>query len=186
MRFFATGLLLIISATFDAQPPGNVVIKNLQSNWKTFSNNQYKDYDPAKYSRTIYFLVDADVYRGATLQVESQKEFSIFISGKLIASRKKGVIGYNLDSLSALYFSPLNVSIMRSTANITTQLVVNNSALEKNEILVKRKEQYFLNFSILASLLLLVFFVALLRANPKLTFDYLNFAHKSRVILKRH
>ena len=175
MRLFATGLLLIVSAMVEAQPPGNIVIKNLQSNWKTFSNGQYKDYDPAKHSRTIYFLVDADVYRGATLQVESQKEFSIFVGGKLMASGKKGVVLWSLDSLSALYSTPLNFSIIRSTTNISTQLVLHNSVTEKKEILVKRKGQYFLNFSILASLLLLVFFVALLRTNPKLTFDYLNF-----------
>ena len=174
-RFFAACLVIILSGMVEAQPHEDTVIKDLKEDWKFFLNSQYQDYDPAKNSRTIYFFVDANLFKGVSLRIESQKEFSVFIGGRLITSKKKGVIFYPLDSLSALYSTPLNFSIMRQAVDISTRLVIKNTSRTENENLVKRKAQYFLNFSIVASLLLLIFFVSLLRTNPKLTFDYLNF-----------
>jgi hypothetical protein len=175
MRFFLVSLLFILSIQVEAQPYEVTVIKDLEADWKIFSEGQYRDQVPSKNTRAIYFLIDTDLYKGASLRIESQKEFSTFIDGKLITSNKKGIIFYDLDSLSALYSTPLVFSIIKPTVKISTQLVIKNIVTSESKDLMQRKSQYFLDFSVIASLILLVFFVGLLRTNPKLTFDYLNF-----------
>lgn len=175
MRFFVTGLFFILSWMAQAQSYESAVIKDLREDWKAYSNNQYKEYSTSEYKSIIYFLVDANKYKDALLRIESKKEFSILLDGRLIVANKMGVIRCDLDSLSALYSNPLNFSIIRSAVDISTKLIPKQESPLKEANLVKRKEQYFLNFSIMASLILLTFFVVLLRTNPKLTFDYLNF-----------
>lgn len=175
MRFFVASLLFILSWVAEAQSYEGAVIKDLRDDWKTFSNNQYKDYSKSEYELAIYFLVDANRHKNALLRIESQKEFSIFIGGRLIIANKKGIIICDLDSLSARYSNPLDFSIIRSTVDISTKIITKEGVSIKDDNLVERKEQYFLNFSIIASLILLTFFVTLLRMNPKLTYDYLNF-----------
>ena len=176
MRFFAAGLFFILSWIAQGQSYEGAVIKDLREDWKTFSNNQYQNYSTSEYKSILYFLVDANRNKNALLRIESKKEFSILVEGRLILSHKKGVILCDLDSLSALYSNPLNFSIVRSAVDISTMLIPKEEVPLKDDTLAKRKEQYFLNFSILASLILFTFFVVLLRTNPKLTFDYLNFA----------
>lgn len=174
MKFFLASFLLVYSIVATAQAH-ETIIKDLKADWKVFSNGQYQSYDSIKDSHTIYFSVDTDFYKGATLKIKSQKEFSIFIGGKLITSSKKGIVFYDLDSLATLYSTPLEFSIRKPSVKMTTQLVIKNALPAESNDPIKRKEQYFLNFSVIASLVLLVFFVTLLRTNPKLTYDYLNF-----------
>ena len=174
MRLIVVVALLLLSQKLGAQPNEGVVIKDLKPDWKVMSDNQYQEYDQPKYVPTIYFLVDPNLFGGASLRIESEREFSVFIGGKLITTHDKGVLLYDIDSLSTLYSNPLKFSIRRLNVAISTKLVSKNANAESTD-LMERKGEYFLDFSIMASVLLLVFFVALLRTNPKLTFDYLNF-----------
>ena len=174
MRLIVVVGFLLFTLKSSAQPYESTIIKDLESDWKIVSNNQYLEYDQSKHVSTIYFLVDATLYRGVTLRIESEKNFSVFVGGRLIDAQKKGVILYDLDSLSILYSNPLEFSIRKPNVPISTKLVFKNTKAENND-LVERKEEYFLDFSIIASFILLVFFVILLRTNPKLTLDYLNF-----------
>jgi|SRR6478609_3113752 len=175
MKYFLVSLLFALAPWADAQPLETTVVKDLEEDWKVFSGDHYDTRNGSNDNRTIYFLVDRTTYKGALLRIESQKEYSIFIGGRLIASNKKGIILYDLDSLSARYGSPLDFSIRKPAVKILTQIVIKGKLSAENEALTKRRAQYFLNFSILASLILLTFFVVLLRTNPKLTVDYLNF-----------
>lgn len=174
MRLIVVVVLLLFSQKFGAQPDEVVVIKDLKPDWKVISNSQYLEYDQSKYISTIYFLVDANLFGGASLWIESEKTFSVFIGGKLISTQDNGVLLYDIDSLSSLYSSPLDFSIRRRNVAMSTKLVIKNGKVESAD-LIERKGEYFLDFSILASVLLLIFFIVLLRTNPKLTFDYLNF-----------
>ena len=175
MGFFATNLLLLLSITVETQPVDQTVIKDLKDNWKIYSNSQYIDYDRSKFNRTIYFSLDADRYKGSSIRIESKGKFSVFIGGRLVISQEKGAILYDLDSLAKLYSNPLHFSILRPAVDISTKLIIKNADQSEDRNLVKRGEQYFLDFSIIASLTLLLFFVILLKTNPKLTADYLNF-----------
>ncbi|MBK5277258.1 MAG: DUF4271 domain-containing protein [Bacteroidia bacterium] len=174
MRLLVVTFLIIFSGRIDAQQHKGTVIKDMKQDWKMLANNQFVDYDQSKYKNTIYFLVDADLYEGGALRIKSEKKFSVFIGGQLITTQENGVLLYDLDSLSSLYSSPISFSIRRPNVVISTELILSNGNAESTE-LIKRKGNYFMDFSILASLILIIFFVVLLRTNPKLTFDYLNF-----------
>jgi hypothetical protein len=175
MRLLFVISIILFFQKLIAQPNDGAIIKDLKPDWKIISNSGYKQYDQTKYVGTIYFLVDANLYGGSSLWIESEKDFSVFIGGKLISTRDKGVLFYDIDSLASLYSTPLEVSIRRLNVEITTKLVLNNAKTESAD-LITRKGAYFLDFSIITSVFLLVFFVVLLRTNPKLTLDYLNFA----------
>ena len=176
MKLSVIGLLLFLWGVVGAQSHEGAFIKDLKEDWKLFKNNQYEDYSPSKNAHVIHFLIDANLYKGSALRIESQREFSVFIAGKVIDSKRKGAHFYDLDSLSTLYSTPLAFSITLPPVDISTKLVFRNMTKAENEGLGKRRDQYFLDFSIIVSTLLLIFLVALLRTNPKLTFDYLNFA----------
>jgi len=175
MKYFLVSLLFAFAVRANAQPMEMTVVKDLEEDWKVFLGDHYATRDQSNDERTVYFLVDHSIYKGALLRIESQKEYSIFIAGRLIASNEKGIVFYDLDSLSTRYGSPLDFSIRKSAVKISTQIVIKGKLSVENEGLEKRKTPYFLNFSILTSLILLTFFVILLRTNPKLTVDYLNF-----------
>ena len=64
---------------------------------------------------------------------------------------------------------------MRQAVQLSTLLVIPDSPSYQNDNLMIRKAHHFFDFSIMAAIILLIFFVILLRSNPRLTFDYLNF-----------
>ena len=120
MRLIVVIGFLLFTLKSSAQPYESTIIKDLESDWKIVSNNQYLEYDQSKHVSTIYFLVDATLYRGVTLRIESEKNFSVFVGGRLIDAQKKGVILYDLDSLSILYSNPLEFSIRKPNVPIST------------------------------------------------------------------
>ncbi len=191
MRLIVVVALLFFSQKLGAQPDVNVVIKDLKPEWKVLSDNQYLEYDQSTFISTIYFNIDPNLFGGTSLRIESEKFFSVFINGKLIESHTKGVQLYSIDSLASLYSNPLNVSIRRQNVTLSTKLVIKNNGAEGADLFF-RKGLFFLDFTILAFIFLLIFFVVLLRINPKLTFDYLNFArlfsrqeHEENVMILR-
>ena len=175
MRLIVVAALLLFSQKLGAQPDESVVIKDLKPEWKILSNNQYVEYDQSTFIPTVYFIIDATLLGGSTLKIESEKFFSVFINGKLIESQTIGVLLYDIDSLASLYSSPLNVGVRRQNVTLSTKLVIKKGRVEGADLLL-RKGQFFLDFAVLAFIFILIYFVALLRTNPKLTFDYLNFA----------
>jgi hypothetical protein len=175
MRLIVVVALLFFSQKLGAQPDESVVIKDLKPEWEVLSNNQYLDYDQSTFIPTIYFNIDPIQFGGTTLQIECEKYFSVFINGKLMESQSKGIQFYNIDSLASLYSNPLNFSIRRQNVAMSTKLVIKNGRTE-DAALFFRQGSFFLDFTILAFIFLLIFFVVLLKTNPKLTFDYLNFA----------
>ncbi len=174
-RFFALFVLWLTSFVAGAQRPEVSVIKDLEADWKIYQDNRYVTVDKTSDHSTIYFLVEADLFKGASLRVESQKQFSVFVNGKLIDSKSSGIVLFDLDSLSRRYSSHLNFAIMRQAVQLSTLLVIPDSPSYQNDNLMIRKAHHFFDFSIMAAIILLIFFVILLRSNPRLTFDYLNF-----------
>jgi len=175
MKLIVVAACLLFSQKFGAQPDQRVVIRDLNPEWKVLFNNQYLGYDHSTFIPTIYFIIDSNLFGGTTLIIESEKLFSVFINGRLIESRNNGALYYPIDSLASLYSTPLNFSIRRQNVALSTKLVIKNGGVQDADLLA-RKGDFFLDFSILAFIFLMIFFVVLLRTNPKLTFDYLNFA----------
>lgn len=127
-------------------------------------------------SQTIYFDVDPGRYRkGSVLKVECAEPVSVYLNYKLVSTNAKA-IRFNLDSLAARVASPWMFGIYSSKPKPwlrTTVLSIDDGRSATNNPL--RPVDHFLDFSILASIIILVFFAALLQTNPRLTFDYFNF-----------
>lgn len=166
--------LLLLFFTFcalglNAQVHDYTVIRDLKSDWNTNAK------DPRK-TRAAYFVINQDVNKGASLLIDNKESFSVFINGKLVYAAKAGQVLLNLDSLAKLYSASLNVGVFcdRGCTWLTTQVVIPTS-LQPEDLILVRESQYFLNFSILAAVILLVYWVALLTTNARLALDYINF-----------
>lgn len=166
--------LLLLVFTFavigsNAQKQDFSVVKDLRSDW----NTQEKDIDE---TRAVYFSLNRDVYKGASLLVSSKEAFSIFINGRLVDDAKGGQVLLNLDSLAKIYSANLKVGVFcaRGCKRLITQVAI-PSSFASEDLPLERKGRYFLDFSILASIILLVYWVALLVTNARLTLDYINF-----------
>jgi len=172
---FITQLLLATFFGSWANPDiASTIIKDLRVDWQYYESGVYKAFTNQKV-KAVYFTIDAVKYKGYFFLVNAERSFSIFINSKFIAVQQGGHCQLDLDSLSRLYSSPLFVGIYQRDGigelSTSIQGSINVAQTLTNEL---REDSYFLNFSILASLFLFAYFIALLQANPKLTLDYFN------------
>ncbi|HRK53770.1 MAG TPA: DUF4271 domain-containing protein [Cyclobacteriaceae bacterium] len=154
------------------------VVTDLQKDWKVFSEGQFESYEPHFYTkdRTIYFEVDPGRYsRGSYLEINGARPFSVYINYQQIAFERK-FISLNLDSLRTKIPEPWLLSVYHSKGLSWLQTkVVSPSVLRSDIGNSLRAPEFYLDFSIIVSVLLLIYFTVLLRTNPRLTLDYLNF-----------
>jgi uncharacterized membrane protein YhdT len=125
-------------------------------------------------TNSIFFWIDARKEKGSVLWLKGRHAFSVFINSKLVV-RGKGEVKLSVDSLANLYTNQLFIGLYSSfgTYHLKSELQQNGEPSADDEPIL-RKSNYFLDFTILASMLLIVGFTLLLRTNPTLTFDYLN------------
>lgn len=154
------------------------VVTDLRKDWKVFYEGQFESYEPHFYTkdRTVYFEVDPDRYsRGSDLEINGARPFSVYINYQQIAFEKK-FISLNLDSLRTKIPEPWMLSVYNSKGLSWLQTKVVSPAVLRSDIgNSPRESEFYLDFSIIVSVLLLTYFTVLLRTNPRLTFDYLNF-----------
>jgi hypothetical protein len=82
-----------------------------------------------------------------------------------------------VDSLRGLYSSPLLVAVFQKSgigSLSTTLLSPVNATPDFDQNLVPRKGNFFLDFALMAALMMSVYLTILMGTNPRLTFDYLN------------
>jgi hypothetical protein len=168
-------LVLLLTEASWAAP---VVVKDLRSDWLTYSNDRYLplDVDHSVDISTIYFPVDPASFKGQYLAASAPEEWSLFVNRKLVFSGKEKL--FNIDSLARKYPGPLFLAVYSATgvSRLSTAIVslaVTNSAGEQMD---KRPPTFFRDYGILAAAALLLFFLALFRTNPQLTLDYFSFA----------
>lgn len=120
--------------------------------------------------------MDPGRYRsGSVLNITCAEPVSIYLNYKLVSANTTE-IRINLDSLAKKIVSPWTFGIYSSKPKPwlrTTILSIDDGRSATNNPL--RLVDHFLNFSILASIIILIFFAVLLQTNPRLTFDYFNF-----------
>ncbi|MBX2911671.1 MAG: DUF4271 domain-containing protein [Cyclobacteriaceae bacterium] len=179
MRGFLFLLLFYNSlAIGHAQPVvGHPVVVDLRQDWKVFSGGAYEAYRPDAHGRdqAIYIEVDPGRYdKGSRFMVKGARPFSVYLNFRQVASGIKHM-SLDMDSLRAKMPSPWWFAIYheRGLSWLTTE-VVSPPEMRKDIANTVRASGHYLDFSIIASLLLLVFFAALLQTNPRHTFDYLN------------
>jgi hypothetical protein len=174
------GSLLLFFVTFFSFPAEKIYrveVADLTMGFKVFVDGKYlsKPETEAKH-KCLYFYLDGEHARGNYLEVESNKPFSLFVNGMLARHCKTGKTSFSIDSLSGEFTNSLSFSIYRENASepVLAKVVNYTSVLPTIFDRGKRQSKTFSDFSILASGILLVGFVFLLRVNARITFDYFN------------
>jgi hypothetical protein len=172
--------LLFLISIFSFQVPGlsaNGIFttkKDLRSDWKIFEDNKYKslssDYGDVS---TLYFEINGDKYAGDYLKINAPYDYSVFINGQLASI---GGTNFNIDSLVRVYSSvnlliaihSESISQEKLHTTIDTKIAQARASDETND----RPATFFRDFVIVASLVLLIMLIVVLRLNPKLASDY--------------
>jgi hypothetical protein len=145
---------------------------NLKDNWLINREGKFVK-APTASANTVFFWIDGRE-KGTLLRVKGRHAYAIFINSKLVV-RSTGELKLSVDSLANIYSNKLFVGLFSAfgSHHLETVMETKNQLLPRDGIAL-RKGNYFLDFTILASLLLVVGFTLLLRTNPTLTFDYLD------------
>ncbi len=171
-------LAMLVSINAWAQP-SDATVTELRSEWKVAAENGYRNYE-GQHVQTIYFSLDESASKGSWLRVGDIRPFGVFVNQKLIADRDKGgAILFRLDSLAAIYSWPVSVAVYERSgiSSLSTRLLKPPSAVpDFVQYLIPRKGNYFMNFVLLGSFVIGIYFTILVTSNPRLTIDYLNAA----------
>jgi hypothetical protein len=154
----------------------NALVKNLREEWMVLDHNRYRKFE-GDAVKVVYFSLDANSWKGDYFRVTDDESFAIFINQKLVAEKDRGPVTLRIDSLSALYSTPMVIGIFqrRGISSLSTTLLSAAPAIPTfDETLFPRKENFFLNFALITALLVSIHLAFLMGTNPRLTFDYLN------------
>ncbi len=153
------------------------VERDLSADWMTFDDGEYFPVDERTPDNTVYFHLDFRESRGRYLAVECARPFFIFFNGRLAGEHVERVM-FSIDSLAEKY-SGAEVLVAIHQRNLNTLAL-------RTSVLAPRVEQadglgrpatWMNDFVIFAGLLIIVYFVAASRLNPKLAGDYLDIAN---------
>jgi hypothetical protein len=168
-------LFFLVSLTLLGQEKFTVK-KDLRSEWLQYKNDRYELIGDETISniQSIHLQLNADKLGDQKILIQSSKPYFLFLNGKLIKEHQ-GRLEINPDSLS----SAQNVSDFTLTVNQTridekdlkTQLTGNGKESEQFESVAK-PNTFFRDFVVIAGLVLIIFFVIIIRMHPKLAADY--------------
>jgi hypothetical protein len=169
--------LILLFSVLAPETTYRVEVINLSAQFKVFKDGEYVFEKEAKEKhKSIYFYLDGERQRGNSLEFESTSPCSLFINGMLAGNIAPGTTTFKIDSLSTRYSTSLSISLYRENPakNIQAKVIHLSSILPISLDPRIRQVKDFSDFSILASGLLLIVFVFLLRANSRVTWDYFN------------
>jgi Domain of unknown function (DUF4271) len=167
-------LLLSLAGSFHLTSYAQVLTKNYQAHWMVQSDQGYTPYTGQNVS-TISFEIDTRSTSRQYLQVKGHRPFAIFLNKKLLGTYSSGEMNISLDSLRNAFGAVLWVSIyQREGVQSLSTLLIDHSR-EDDLARFPRSGTAFSDFCTLCAILLLIAFVALFRASPRLALDYFNF-----------
>jgi hypothetical protein len=149
--------------------------QDLKDQWLYNRSGELIPYNNQR-TTSVFFWMNAEKEKSNFLIVEGKHPFSVFINSKLIL-QKRGTVKLSIDSLSKMYSQQLFVGLYSRHGVATLKASIENKLVIQaaDQFLpALRKGNYFLDFTIIATLLLSTCVVLLLRTNPTLTFDYLD------------
>lgn len=172
MKVFSFLVLCLLSGHALAQKNESLV-RDLRSEWSQVMNAN--DSTESQKLNTIYFTIDAVSDRGSYVHVHSIRAHSVWCDGKLLG-RFDHDSYLSVDSLARIYSGNLHfaIHVEEGADYLETRLLrfVPNPVVQELRL---REKPYFLNFTILVCIILLLVFVLLVRSNAKVLFDYFNF-----------
>lgn len=173
-----TLLLLLVSWTAFAQNDEYRLVENVADQWYLWDDGRWAKHDEGRaVENTIYLQLDPGRYQNNdVLAIAAARPFSLYLNNKLLKHYTVEA-RLNIDSLSLLYPVPWMFGIhgreSLSWLKTTVESRDVKTPLYENPL---RVHTGFKDFSIAVSILLLIFFIVLLRTNSRLTLDYFNFA----------
>lgn len=153
---------------------GGERVMDLRSEWKIHDHGEYRAWRGERVT-VIYFITDQTT--GGYVRLNDQYAYSIFVNQNLIATHGPGLVRLSVDSLQRLYGEPLMFGIFQSTGirSLACDLVLPASQAQDNDnILEVRKGNYFMDFLLTASCIVLTCLVFLLGTNARHTLEYFN------------
>lgn len=167
MKYF-TFLLLFTSLT---AWPQTVSEYNARQVWQVYTDNGWATYQNQQ-SKAIHFTI-GNKFLASTLVIIDKAPFSVFVNGKLLANGKD-TLRMKVDSLHT-YAGDRLISIYQDQPIYALKTILLTPQMQPDEFEnPARVRNFFSDFVIIASFLLVGFIVMLYRINPRLTFDYLN------------
>ncbi len=166
-------LLVAFNTWCQAQPENQVpVLKNLQPEWMVYQDGKYEAYHNQSVN-SIYFWIQPTKHRQSVLHIHSRHFFSLYVNHQLVLQRK-GDVQVSIDSLIHAFQTPLLCSVNSDAGLHHLQTLITDHLPERDLGLWKRKDSYFLDFTIMATIILVACFAIFWRTNPALTLDYLS------------
>ena len=167
-------LLVLITTTSLAQ---RVPIYDLSKDWKMLESNNYVDYNSSSQTDALYFTLDVNRFRSYELEILGARDYSVWINGKLIEQKTSGgLLRFDIDSLSGLYHTPMTVGLFarKGLSRMKTNIIA-YSAHPGDEEEKLRQKNHLRDFSTLGVFILVLGFLAMLRFNRRMLFDYFDF-----------
>lgn len=167
--------LFIFMWMFGLSAPGQPSIfeQDLKPTWTIWNGTEYKKYDPYQRVEAIHFLIPGSK-KNDTLVIASPVRFSLYFDHRL-AVRAARELRVPIDSLRERFPGLSLVSVYQEGGidRLETSLV--SVGVKSADIDLKpRAQQPLYNFSILATITLVIFFIALLYTNLHHMLDYMN------------
>ncbi|HEY5692671.1 MAG TPA: DUF4271 domain-containing protein [Cyclobacteriaceae bacterium] len=176
MRLF-TIVFSFLSLATHAQTADSLQFIDLRGDWKVYRDRTLVPYSNQSHaSEVIYLGLDRGRYQSnSRLRFSSSRPISLYLNYRLLRHHSS-FIEMDLDSLIAEVPGLWLFGIYQSDGFswLKTEVVSTNSDHAKVDMNL-RLPNYYLDFAIIVAVILLVFFVVLMRTNPRLTFDYFNF-----------
>jgi hypothetical protein len=147
------------------------VEKDFKAEWKIIADGKFENYNGQK-ATTVFVPIDLSKTESTFLQIKSEEDVNIFINSYLVAKAK--TILLKTDSLKEKHGDKFLLSVYQKGGieDLSVQLVSFKKIDPDFNPL--RPSNSFSNFILIATLLLCIFFTALLRTNTQLTLDYFN------------
>ncbi len=176
MRFTLIFVLFIVALSTFAQEKV-VIKKDLQAEWLIRDSSAYRKFESASNAKTIYFTLNARLFKTDYLYLKSAQPVSILINDVLLADNIEQ-ISLSMDSLTKLYrsyelFVAVHAEEIINTNKLNTLMIAHvlHQAGKPEESYLKAKVT-FRDYAVTAILTLIIFLVSIIRLNPGLSSDY--------------
>jgi hypothetical protein len=167
-NIFTFSIALLISLPGISQ---RSITQDLRQDWQVQRQEKLEKYSGKK-SRTIYFGLDRKAL-GSHLVIHDRQSFALFINAKL-SGQYRDSLTLRVDSLWSLYQGKVFIGIHQEHPIYSLKTVLISQTSKADFDNLPRSGNFFSDFVIIASLLLLAALIGLLRVNAGLTLDYLN------------
>ncbi len=169
---------MMASLAANGQSGDSIVVIDLRKDWKHYDEKKLVPYSSQRQidKKVIYLEVDPGRYPAKSrLVIKSAQPISVYLNYKLLNHHSTRA-EWDIDSLYSKVPVPWLFGLHQpgGASWLKTEVITTGNTQLAAE-LTMREKNYYLDFSIIASLTLLIFFIVLLRTNPRLTFDYFNF-----------